>query len=107
MRKFSFVFLPNMNPEISHRIQATWATVREHAKEFYRNQDVDPEVKARTVQPLLLSRLLHNAATWTPLTAGQRHVSEGRAHGCWYAPRTVRLPFCEHRGLGQSWHAPP
>jgi hypothetical protein len=48
----------SVTPELHHRIQATWETVRAHAGSFYTCAEFDPEVKARTVQPLLLSRLL-------------------------------------------------
>ncbi len=61
-----------MAAEVSHRIKSLWAAVRPIARNFFRSDRFDPEVKALTLQPLLLSRLLFNAATWNPLSSADR-----------------------------------
>ncbi len=61
----------SMAAEVSARIAATWATVKSLCAQFYKAAEVSSGVKAKTVAPFLWSRLCYNAATWSPLTAGQ------------------------------------
>ena len=49
---------------------STWVTAREMPAPFCKNPAFAPRVKARTQQPLLLSRLLYNAHTRPPLLLG-------------------------------------
>lgn len=51
--------------------------MRAHAASFYNCSAFDSAVKGRTVQPLLLSRLLCNAPTWPPLTTSQQKKLNG------------------------------
>jgi hypothetical protein len=62
---------------VSHRIKSLWASVRPIARNFFMSDRFDPGVKALTLQPLLLSRLLYNAATWNPLRLADRRRFNG------------------------------
>ena len=67
----------HMTAEVSYRIKSLWAAVRPIARNFYKSDRFDPDVKALTLQPLLLSRLLFNAATWNPMSAADRRRLNG------------------------------
>ena len=66
-----------MAPEVNLRIASTWSCVAQHAKSFFRAPNILADVKLKTLQPLLFSRLLYNAGVWPRLLVGQHKRLNG------------------------------
>jgi len=67
-----------MLPEIQNRCRSMAVVVSEYASSFYKSDHFTVETKKLTFEPLLISRLLLNAATWPPLTAAEKKKLNGK-----------------------------